>query len=88
MSEKSAEIPAEIASLSFEDALMRLEEIVKRLEDGQVSLEDSIEVYETGQHLKRHCETKLASAKARIEQIQVGTDGQAEGVEAFSADAR
>ena len=74
-----------IEALTFEQALGRLEAIVKKLEAGEASLEDSIGLYEEGTKLKRQCETKLAQAQARIEKIQVGADGQPSGVAPFDA---
>lgn len=74
-----------IEALTFEQALGRLEAIVKKLEAGEASLEDSIGLYEEGTRLKRQCETKLAQAQARIEKIQVGADGQPSGVAPFDA---
>ncbi|MDO9488440.1 MAG: exodeoxyribonuclease VII small subunit [Sphingomonadaceae bacterium] len=74
-----------IEALTFEQALGRLEAIVKKLEAGEASLEDSITLYEEGTKLKRQCETKLAQAQARIEKIQVGADGQPSGVAPFDA---
>ena len=41
-------IPADIAAMSFEDALAELEEIVRRLEGGQVKLDDAIQSLRTG----------------------------------------
>lgn len=58
-----------VAALSFEAALKELEGIVARLEQGQVDLEDSIALYERGQALKAHCETKLKAAEGRLEKI-------------------
>ena len=74
-----------IETLTFEQALARLEAIVKKLEAGEASLEESIGLYEEGTRLKRQCETKLAQAQARIEKIQVGADGQPSGVVPFDA---
>ncbi|MGY9018568.1 MAG: exodeoxyribonuclease VII small subunit [Alphaproteobacteria bacterium] len=70
----------EISALSFEGALAELEDIVRRLEQGKSDLEDAIEAYERGAALKKHCETKLKEAKARVEKIKLGADG-AEGLE-------
>ena len=74
------EKPPEISALSFEGALAELEDIVRRLEQGKSDLEDAIEAYERGAALKKHCETKLKEAKARVEKIKLGADG-AEGLE-------
>lgn len=67
--------PADIAAMSFEDALGELEGIVRRLEGGQVRLDDAIQSYERGAQLKRHCEQKLSEAQQRIDRIVVAPDG-------------
>ena len=72
---------AEIASLSFEDALARLEAIVQELESGQAPLERSIEMYELGARLKAHCEARLEAARLKVEKIVVGPQGGAERAE-------
>ena len=71
--------------LSFEDALKRLEEIVRTLERGEAPLDQSIELYQEGDKLKRHCEARLKAAQARIEQIAFGSDGNPKGVTPFDA---
>jgi exodeoxyribonuclease VII small subunit len=75
----SAKSPDDLTALPFEKALAELEEIVRRLERGDVPLEDSIAIYERGEALKKHCETLLRRAEARIEKITIGPDGQASG---------
>jgi len=67
--------PADIASLSFEQALAELEQIVARLESGQAALEDSIRLYERGAALKAHCEQRLEAARLRVEKIVIGAGG-------------
>ena len=67
--------PADIAALSFEQALAELEQIVARLESGQAPLEDSIRLYERGAALKAHCEQRLEQARLRVEKIVVGAGG-------------
>ena len=69
--------------LSFEDALKRLEEIVRTLERGEAPLDQSIELYQEGDRLKRHCEARLKAAQARIEQIAFGSDGKPAGAKPF-----
>ena len=64
-----------IDSMSFELALKELEQIVGRLEQGEVELEESISLYERGQALKAHCEKKLKSAEGRLEKIVAGAKG-------------
>lgn len=83
MSKAGDSLPSEIQALSFEDALKQLETIVNQLERGDVGLEESIDYYTKGTQLKQHCQTKLADAKARIEKIQVGQNGDAKGAEPF-----
>ena len=75
-----------IAELSFEDALKRLEEIVRRLESGEESLENSISLYQEGDRLRSQCEQRLKSAQAKIDQIQLGGDGVPAGVRPFDAE--
>ena len=69
-----------VADMSFEAALKELEQIVSRLEQGDVDLEDSIALYERGQALKAHCEKTLKAAESRLEKI-VQSGGTATGSE-------
>jgi exodeoxyribonuclease VII small subunit len=69
----------EITELSFEAALAELEKIVDSLERGDVALEESIARYERGEALKKHCETLLKAAEARVEKIKLSRDGRPEG---------
>lgn len=71
---------ADISTLSFEIALAELEQIVARLEGGKVDLEDSIKIYERGEALRKHCDSKLAEAEARIEKITLSPQGKPIGV--------
>ena len=68
-------IPADVKKLSFEDALSELEDIVRELESGRGALDDAINAYARGAHLKSHCESKLKDAQARIDKIVVGGEG-------------
>jgi exodeoxyribonuclease VII small subunit len=70
-----SQVPADIARLSFEEALQELEQIVKRLEGGTGKLDDAIQSYERGTLLKRHCEAKLREAQARVDKIVIAPDG-------------
>jgi exodeoxyribonuclease VII small subunit len=76
----------DIKSLSFEKALALLEEIVAKLESGRVDLEESIKIYERGEALRKHCETKLAEAEARIEKITLGANGKPTGTAPLDVD--
>ena len=70
----------QIAEMSFEEALAALEDVVRNLEGGQVPLEQSIDLYERGEALRKHCEDRLKAAELRVEKI-VGQDGQSEPFE-------
>jgi exodeoxyribonuclease VII small subunit len=76
----------DIKTLSFEKALALLEEIVAKLESGRVDLEESIKIYERGEALRKHCETKLAEAEARIEKITLGANGKPTGTTPLDVD--
>lgn len=77
---------ADIAEMSFEQAMRELESIVHRLESGDIALEESIEIYSRGTELKKHCEAKLKSAQTKLDKIVIDTDGQAKGAEPFDVD--
>ena len=74
-----------VDQLSFEDALKRLEEIVRTLEKGEAPLDRSIELYQEGDRLRRQCEARLKDAQARIEKIAFGSDGKPAGLKPFDA---
>ena len=76
----------DVSSLSFEDALKRLEEIVRKLESGEASLDEAIELYSEGDRLKQQCEARLQAAQARIEKIQFGRDGAPSGTVPFDGE--
>jgi exodeoxyribonuclease VII small subunit len=78
-----SEQPEAISELSFEAALKRLEEIVRRLESGEASLDESIQLYGEGDRLKQQCEARLQAAQAKIEKIQFGRDGEPAGTAPF-----
>ncbi len=80
------EDPDSVQQLSFEAALKRLEEIVRKLESGEASLDESIELYGEGDRLKQQCEARLQAAQARIEKIQFGRDGAPSGTAPFDGD--
>lgn len=59
----------EISELSLESALDELEEIVRELESGRLSLDESLELFERGIRLVRICSSKIESAERRIESL-------------------
>ncbi len=70
-----------IKSMNFEQALAELEKIVSSLEQGNVALEQSIETYERGEALKKHCQELLKAAEDRVEKIRLNADGSPTGTE-------
>lgn len=61
--------------ITFEDALKRLEEIVKALESGNTPLEDSIKLFEEGVQLSAYCNKLLESAEQKVTMLIKG-DGE------------
>lgn len=59
----------EIDKLSFEEAIKELTNIVGKIEQGQIPLQDSLEQYEKGMALIKQCRTILQKAEERIEKI-------------------
>jgi exodeoxyribonuclease VII small subunit len=59
----------EISKLTFEQAIGQLKGIVDRIEQGEIPLQDSLEQYEKGMALIKHCRDILQKAEKRIEKI-------------------
>lgn len=74
------------STLNFEDALKRLEEIVRKLESGDVPLDQSIELYSEGEKLRGLCQKRLEAAQAKIEKITLDRDGKPQATVPFDAD--
>lgn len=81
----SAGMDPAVDALSFEDALKELERIVSRLESGDASLQESIDLFERGNLLRRRCGDRLDAAQARIEAIRLDADGRPAGLAPFAA---
>ena len=60
---------ADIEKMSFEEAFNELNKIIDFIESTDVSLDDSIMIYETGIRLKKHCERKLKDAEIKIKKV-------------------
>lgn len=58
--------------LSYEEAYQQLEKILNALESGDLSLEDSLKLYELGAALASYCARKLDEAELRVRQWQPG----------------
>lgn len=64
-------------ALTYEQALERLEAIVKRLEAGNLPLDESLRLFEEGDRLGKVCQRRLNEAELRIERL-VGDTGRTE----------
>ena len=79
MAENNEGNPAE---RSYEEAICRLEEIVQRLETGELSLEESLTLFEEGIGLAKYCTGKLDAAEGRLE-ILLGVEDEEPKIGAF-----
>jgi exodeoxyribonuclease VII small subunit len=57
------------AELTFEEAIQNLEVIVERLEEGDVPLEEAIEIYKEGMNLSKLCQDKLKYVEEQLAQM-------------------
>nr|WP_075982257.1 exodeoxyribonuclease VII small subunit [Bacillus massilionigeriensis] len=64
--------------MTFEEAMDQLEEIVEKLEEGDVPLEEAISIYQKGMELSKFCHDKLKRVEGQLTQI-LTEDGQKEG---------
>lgn len=62
----------------FEDQLAKLEEIVDRLEDESVGLEEALGLFENGMDLARRCRARLAEVELRVTQLLESENGEDE----------
>lgn len=75
--EKAAPANAPPEALGFEDALKRLTAIVERLESGELSLEQSLSLFEEGTRLSRTSQAQLDAAEKRVEELlAIDANGQ------------
>lgn len=68
----------DLKDISFEDALTRLETIVRELEGGRIKLDDAVNAYEQAVKLKKFCEQRLKAAELKIEKLEENTNGEKE----------
>jgi exodeoxyribonuclease VII small subunit len=66
----------DISEKGFEESIKELTEIVSRIEQGEIALESSLEQYERGMALIKHCKGILEKAEKRIEKISGGESRQ------------
>lgn len=71
--------PKNDATMNFEKSFSQLQEVVKKLESGELSLEDSLKAFEEGVRHTRFCQESLASAEQKVEQlVKITTEGKTE----------
>lgn len=61
--------------LSFEELMEKLEEITTKLEKEQISLDDSVKLFEEGMNISKECNKKLEEAEKRITMLVESEDG-------------
>lgn len=76
MTENNQPQPADVQTLSYEQAREELVAVVSRLEAGGVSLEESLALWERGEALADRCEAWLEGAKARLAAARDKAEGQ------------
>ncbi|MCG3138423.1 MAG: Exodeoxyribonuclease 7 small subunit [Phycisphaerae bacterium] len=62
--------------MNFEQSIARLEELVRKVEQGKIGLEESIQSYEEGMRLLNHCRQILQKAELRVQQLQQADETQ------------
>ena len=65
-----------MAVKTFEESMTELEKIVTKLEAGDVTLDDSIELFEEGIKLAKNCQKKLDDAEKKIKLLTTNPDGE------------
>lgn len=69
-------MPKEIHNLTFEEASQRLEAIVQRLEQGELNLDESLDMFEEAITLANYCRKKLSAAEQRLSVLLENEEGQ------------
>ena len=63
-------------TINFEQSLKELEDIVRKMEQGELSLEHSLEAFEEGVKLTRNCQTALQKAEQKVAILVKDSDGE------------
>lgn len=76
MAKKKVSETDDLADLSYEEALGKLETIVEEMESGDMELEKLINHYEEGMRLRKVCSDKLEQAEVKIKALEESMDGK------------
>ena len=68
-----------VNEMSFEEAMAELDRVVTQMDRGEVTLEESIKLYERGKELEKRCEAKLKEAEEKVEQLTLDANGKPTG---------
>ena len=68
----------DVSELTFEEAFRELEETVRRLEEGDLTLDESIALFERGMRLAEYCGEKLDQAELKVKQLIPSVGGEVE----------
>ena len=64
-----------MAEKTFEEAINQLEEIVTKLEDGDIALEESIKLFKKGMEMTKLCKSKLDAAETQLKKLVKDDEG-------------
>lgn len=78
MASRSSKKKPDLSTLRFEEAMEQLETLIEQIEEGEVGLEESIDAYQRGMGLLKHCRAVLDRAEQQIEQLTAEHDESAE----------
>lgn len=65
-----------ISELGYEEARDELIDVVQQLEQGGLNLDESLKLWERGEHLARRCEEHLAGARQRVEETLAAKEAE------------
>lgn len=71
-------MPDETPVATYENLFAQLQDVVMRLEQGELTLEESLRLYEHGVHLAAQCQQLLDAAELRIQELQIGNAASAD----------
>lgn len=75
----------QIETLSFEDSYARLEQVIQQLETGELSLDESVALYEEGMRLAQHCGRHLDKAQFKVTELLAAVSSEEDEEEAYGA---